>query len=342
MERYSAMFALLAMLVAGCAPKAEKAVLKEGTPAYVLAKSFAVAIPALDPEETAIIVEAKGFTVTAAEVIQTLWDTMGTRTDRFKAFDAGQLKQLLEGAATQHGERKILFAAAAAAGTVVPDGELEKALQAQYARAGSEQAFLDALKGADISIDNVKKSIGESLLINAYLEGVVKSGSEVTEEDLRSTYEREKTGDRTATVRHILVLTQGKSEAEKAEARKTIEGLLVRARAGEDFADLAKQYTEDPGSKENGGLYEDFPRGQMVKPFEDASFSVPVGRISDVVETTYGYHIIKVIDRKKETRPFEEVRGEIEARLKEQKEGSLVRDHVKALKDEAGFKLIGL
>jgi len=340
MERYSAMFAILAMLVAGCAPKAEKAVLKEGTPAYVLAKSFAVAIPALDPEETAVIVEAKGFTVTAAEVIQTLWDTMGTRTDRFKAFDAGQLKQLLEGAATQHGERKILLAAAA--GTVVPDGELEKALQAQYARAGSEQAFLDALRGADISIDNVKKSIGESLLINAYLEGVVKSGSEVTEEDLRSTYEREKTGDRTATVRHILVLTQGKSEAEKAEARKTIEGLLVRARAGEDFADLAKQYTEDTDSTENGGLYEDFPRGRMVKPFEDASFSVPVGQISDVVETTYGYHIIKVIDRKKETRPFEEVRGEIEARLKEQREGSLVRDHVKALKDEAGFKLIGL
>jgi parvulin-like peptidyl-prolyl isomerase len=342
MERYSAMFALLAMLVAGCAPKAEKAVLKEGTPAYVLAKSFAVAIPALDPEETTVIVEAKGFTVTAAEVIQTMWDTMGTRADRFKAFDAGQLKQLLEGAATQHGERRILLAAAAAAGTVVPDGELEKALQAQYAKAGSEQIFLDALKGADISIDNVKKSIGESLLINAYLEGVVESGPKVTEEDLRGTYEQEKAGDRTATVRHILVLTQGKNETEKAEARKTIEGLLVRARAGEDFAELAKLYTEDTDSKENGGLYEDFPRGRMIKPFEDASFSVPVGRISDVVETTYGYHIIKVIDRKKETRPFEEVRGEIEARLKEQREGSLVRDNVKALKDEAGFKLIGL
>lgn len=342
MKRYPAMFALLATLVAGCGPKAEKVVLKEGTPAYVLAKSFAVTVPALDPEKATVIVEAKSFTVTAGEVIQALWDTMGTRTDRFKAFDAGQLKQLLEGAATQHGERKILLAAAAAAGAAVPDGELEKALEAQYGRAGSEQTFLDALKGADISIDHVKKSIGESLLINAYLEGVVKSGAKVPEEDLRRAYEQEKAGDRTASVRHILVLTQGKSDVEKAEARKTIEGLLVRARAGEDFAELAKLYTEDPGSKENGGLYEDFGRGQMVKPFEDAAFSLPVGQISDVVETTYGYHIIKVVDRKKETRTFEEVRAEIEARLKEQREGSIVQDHVKALKDEAGFKLIGL
>ncbi len=80
----------------------------------------------------------------------------------------------------------------------------------------------------------------------------------------------------------------------------------------------------------------------MVKPFEDASFSIPAGAISGVVETTYGYHIIKVIDRKKETRPFEEVRAELEPRLKQRKEGSVVEDHIKELKDKAEFELIGL
>jgi parvulin-like peptidyl-prolyl isomerase len=105
---------------------------------------------------------------------------------------------------------------------------------------------------------------------------------------------------------------------------------------------MAKQFSEDPGSKDNGGLYENFGRGQMVKPFEDAAFSVPVGQISGVVETTYGYHIIQVVDRKKETRPFEEVRGEIESRLKEGKQGTAVKDHVKELKEKAKFKLINL
>jgi parvulin-like peptidyl-prolyl isomerase len=143
-------------------------------------------------------------------------------------------------------------------------------------------------------------------------------------------------------VRHILLLTQGKSDEEKAAARKRIEELLARAQAGEDFAALAKQYSEDPGSKDNGGLYENFPRGQMVKPFEDAAFSVPVGGLSGVVETTFGYHIIMVVNRKKETRPFEEARGDYEAKAKQAKQGTVVQDHLKLLKDKAKFELIPL
>jgi len=67
-----------------------------------------------------------------------------------------------------------------------------------------------------------------------------------------------------------------------------------------------------------------------------------VGEISGVVETTYGYHILKVIDRKKETRPFEQARADIEASLKQAKRGTVVQDYVKGLKDKAQFKLVGL
>jgi parvulin-like peptidyl-prolyl isomerase len=80
----------------------------------------------------------------------------------------------------------------------------------------------------------------------------------------------------------------------------------------------------------------------MVKPFEEAAFSVPVGQFSGVVETDYGYHILQVVDRKKETRPFEEVRSEIESRLKDGKQGTVVEEHIKSLKDKAGIKLISL
>jgi peptidyl-prolyl cis-trans isomerase C len=341
--RYLLALILIPVLaVAGCATKAEEFALKEGTPAYALAKDLAAVIPALGPDKTTVVAEAKGLKITAAEVIQTMRDNLGTRTDQLKKMDAGQLKNIVERGATQIVERKLLLAAAAAAKTVVPPEEFDKAMQSEYARAGGEQAFLDAVKKADISIDHIKTSIRETLVINKYLEGIAGSGATVTEEDLRKAYEQETAGDKTASVRHILLLTQGKTEQEKAEARKKIEDILAKAKAGADFAELAKQYSEDPGSKENGGLYSDFPRGQMVKPFEDAAFSVPVGELSGVVETNYGYHIIKVIDRKKESRPFEEVRAELESRLKQAKQGTIVEDHINELKKKAQFKLIGL
>ena len=75
-----------------------------------------------------------------------------------------------------------------------------------------------------------------------------------------------------------------------------MEGLLKRARAGEDFAKLAKEYSEDPGSKDKGGEYK-FPRGQMVPEFEAAAFSLGTNQVSDIVTTRFGYHIIKLSEK---------------------------------------------
>lgn len=328
----------LAVFSAACGPKVEKVTLQEGTAAYDLAKELAAVMPALAPDKETVIAQSKKFTVTAAEVILTIRNNLGTRADQLKDVDAGQLKEILERGAVQIGERKLLLAAAAKAKAVVPDEEFDKALQAEYGRAGSEEAYLQALSQAGVPVDHVKKSIRESMIIDKYLTGLMSDGVQVTDEQIKKAYE----GDRTASVRHILLLTQGKNDQEKADLRNKMEGILARAKSGEDFAALAKEFSEDPGSRDNGGLYEDFGRGQMVKPFEDASFSVPVGEISDIVETTYGYHIIQVVDRKEETRPIEEVRAELETQLKESSENTFVQDHVAALKEKAGFKLVGI
>jgi foldase protein PrsA len=79
--------------------------------------------------------------------------------------------------------------------------------------------------------------------------------------------------------------------------RKQIEDLLKQIRAGGDFAALVKQYSEDPGSKETGGEYT-FPRGQMDPAFESAAFSMTNNQISDVVTTSYGFHIIQTLEKK--------------------------------------------
>jgi parvulin-like peptidyl-prolyl isomerase len=132
-------------------------------------------------------------------------------------------------------------------------------------------------------------------------------------------------------------MTQGKSDSEKAEIRKKMEMILDKARKGADFAKLANEYSEDPGSNKNGGLYEDFGKGHMVKPFENEAFSVPIGGISNIFETQFGYHILKVIDRKKEIKPLSEVYDQLKSQLEQQKKNEATVNLLDSLKTAANY-----
>jgi parvulin-like peptidyl-prolyl isomerase len=102
---------------------------------------------------------------------------------------------------------------------------------------------------------------------------------------------------------HILINFGNNKDSAKAFA----EGLLKRAKKGEDFAALAREHTQDMGSKEKGGEYDFFPRGRMVKPFEDACFDNPAGSIVGPIETNYGWHIIKVQDKASAEMQYSEI-----------------------------------
>lgn len=107
-------------------------------------------------------------------------------------------------------------------------------------------------------------------------------------------------------VRHILVSTMGdptgkdKKKRTEADAKKLATEVQQKLKNGGDFAKLAKQYSDDPGSKENGGIIEG-SADQYVPEFANAAKTLPFGKISDLIKTSYGYHIIKVEDRKKQT-----------------------------------------
>ncbi|MGE0041234.1 MAG: peptidyl-prolyl cis-trans isomerase [Vicinamibacterales bacterium] len=133
---------------------------------------------------------------------------------------------------------------------------------------------------------------------------------------------------------HILLRTEGKDEeAVKAQA----QSLADQARAGADFAALAKQYSEDESNKDLGGDLDYFGRGRMVPEFEQAAFGLEVGQISDPVKSPFGYHVIKVTDKKPaETRPLADVRPEIEDQLKWQRAQELAEQTAKVI--EASVK----
>jgi len=141
---------------------------------------------------------------------------------------------------------------------------------------------------------------------------------------------------------HILFKTEGKDEA---AVRKEAEAVLARAKAGEDFAKLANQYTEEEVGKTRGGDLDFFGRGQMAKEFEEAAFALKPGQISDIVKTQFGLHIIKTTDhRAAATKPLEEVKTQIEDQLKweraQNEAQQLANDLDKQIDDPGDFDTI--
>ncbi len=145
---------------------------------------------------------------------------------------------------------------------------------------------------------------------------------DITEADIKTYYaanEKSYTLPERVKVRHILIkVDKAASDEEKKKAREKAEDLLKKIKAGEDFAKLAAEFSDDPGSKGKGGELGFFSRGKMVRPFEDAAFSLKPGEVSGVVETTFGFHIIKVEEKKEAgVEPFEEVREKVRLKLLE-------------------------
>jgi len=145
---------------------------------------------------------------------------------------------------------------------------------------------------------------------------------------------------------HVLVATrdlttnQDYSDEKKAEKRKLAEDVRKRAKAGEDFAKLAKDHSDDPGSKNTGGEYT-FPRGQMVPAFEAAAFSLGTNEVSDVVITEFGYHVIKVSEKiPAKTVEFAKVQKDLKEDLKQQELQKLAPDYIKKLVADANMQIL--
>lgn len=133
---------------------------------------------------------------------------------------------------------------------------------------------------------------------------------------------------------HILFMTVGKTDAEVDEIKKKAEDVLKQAKKGAKFEDLAKKYSEDPGTKDKGGDLGWVLQGMTVPEFERVVFSLPPGSISDLVKTQYGFHIIKVLEKETaHTKPFDEVKDSIRAPMllaKADDEASKIADQLSA------------
>lgn len=164
------------------------------------------------------------------------------------------------------------------------------------------------------------------------------SRAKFSPEEIKGYYEANaRLFDRAAAVkaRHILIRADAGAadqEKAKAEARKKMEDILARIKGGAKFADLAKSFSQDPGSARQGGELGWFQQGVMIKAFEDAAFALGKGEVSGVVETEFGFHVIKVEDKKEGgVMPLEEAEPAIKQALAGEKARTLAREALMAL-----------
>jgi len=166
--------------------------------------------------------------------------------------------------------------------------------------------------------------ITQMSMINASI-GVLKK--DIQDADLQKQYDQaDKASFTTASVRHILISTETRKPE---EALKLANELVARIKKGEDFAALAKQYTDDPGSKESGGLYENADVTQWVPEFKDAALKQPVGQVGEPVKTDFGYHVIRVEDRK--VKSFAEAKDSLRQQALEKNYGEFVNTQMEKL-----------
>jgi parvulin-like peptidyl-prolyl isomerase len=208
----------------------------------------------------------------------------------------------------------------------------------------ADRARKDGLDQQDATKVRMKIERSQALA-RAYVGDLQKNADKlVTDADVEQYYNEHKSEFEEAKVRHILVSTKeehseddghghGKDDAAKAgkgltkeQARQKAQGLLERVRKGEDFAKLAQENSDDPGSKDKGGLYDFFARGSMVPEFEKASFTLKPGEISDLVETEYGFHIIKVEEQRTAPLDDQATRQKIVEKLKQEKLESRIKE----------------
>lgn len=211
--------------------------------------------------------------------------------------------------------------------------DADEAYKKSLEEIGANDEFLKVQQEQDLALQNFKANFDKT--------------TKVSDEEIKKYYEEKKSEFYKDEVKasHILISTLDENNKElsaekKKDAKKKAEDVLKKVKSGEEFAALAKEYSDDKGSGSEGGDLGFFGKGVMVPEFEEAAFSLKVGEISEIVESQFGYHIIKVTDKVDEQLPLEEVKETIQKTLLAQKYNEAIEKITKDAKVEKNEDVI--
>jgi len=265
---------------------------------------------------------------------------VGARGDQLEL-----LKRLRREAMAQVIEQVLVGQAAEQAGLKPDPDEVDKSIADLQSIFDSESAFQMKLDGEGFTQESFRAHIGRMMVAKQYLDEIRMAAADVTDADLERYYEENKrrlTLPEQIRVRHILITWKPMGQPDdRAYIREQMTPILERARAGEDFAALARDFSDDYATKQVGGDTGMFHRGQMAPAFEAVAFALEPGEISEPVETAFGVHIIKLEERRKEELlAFDDIRDQLREHVQNEQVEQAVREEVERLTAAADIQVL--
>ncbi len=233
--------------------------------------------------------------------------------------------------------RSLLRQEALAQGVAVTDDEIKQQIDQLRGQFPNPEAFTQALTAEGMTEQELTQKARQEYVIQKYVETKIAPKVTVTDEAAKAFYDENQARMQTPErlhLRHILVGVEPNAAAEaKQQAKTEADGLAAKVKAGEDFAALAKEHSDDPGSKPKGGDLDWIAKGQTVEPFEQAAWALKDGETSSVVETRFGYHLIQRLETQAAgVVPFDNVKDRIREFLKQRRTQEAVQAEVQALR----------
>jgi peptidyl-prolyl cis-trans isomerase C len=240
---------------------------------------------------------------------------------------------------------KLLQQEAKARKVAVPDADVDARIGEIKKQFPSEDVFMQALIERKMTLDRVRAETRDDMAVGKLIETEIADKVAVKPEQVQDFYDKNpdqfKQPERVRASHILISVPQNADAAAKTQARTKAEQVLKDVKAGKDFAALAKEHSQDTGSAVNGGDLGFFQQGQMVGPFNDAAFGLAAGSTSDLVETQFGYHIIRVAEKQEaRTVPLDEVRAKVEEFLKGRNREEQTEAFVKGLRARGKVEIL--
>jgi peptidyl-prolyl cis-trans isomerase C len=331
---------IVVLVVCGCSRASTEAATPATTPAA--AQATLAAPKPVPPQIPDVLARVNGEAVTKSDfdrAVQALEARAGG------PIPPEQRDQVLRGVLDQLIGYKVLAQETRARNVAIPDAEVDARIGQIRGQFPSEADFTQMLAQRKLTLEQVESDARQDMAISKLIEGEIASKVAVKPEQVTDFYTKNpdqfKQGE-SVRASHILIsVPKDADAATKAQARAKAEQVLKDVKAGGDFAALAKQHSADPGSAANGGDLGFFQQGQMVGPFNDVAFGLAPGAISDLVETDFGFHIIKVAEKKAgRTIPLEEVRPQVEQYLEQRNRQEQTEVFVNGLKMKGKIEVL--
>ncbi len=224
-------------------------------------------------------------------------------------------------------------------GIIIDSSKVEERLASMKGNFPDEKHFDQALAGLGLTRDQLKKEIAKTMSVQALLRRKILDAIAITDEQVRDYYDLNQlefeTEEKVHCAHILLKFDKNATDEEKAKVKVKIEGILEKIKQGSDFGELARANSKDKRSAEKGGDLGELSRRQLIPEVAEVAFTLEPGEVSGIVESRFGYHILKVFKRIPQgITPFEKAREKIKQRLKSKQAQSKIREYVDNLRKE--------